>query len=459
MINLLDLKKLNGFKELVNTNLSEDFDVDISTDTRSIVENQTFLGIEGEKFKPLSFLEKITDTKLVICEDNEFNRKLSKIFKEKSYVFVENSIKYLQNIGTFISKKFINSGGSIIAICGSNGKTTTKEMLFHIMKNNNDNIVCTQKNNNNHIGVPLTLLNIKSSTQYCILELGSNHPGEIKTLCEIAQPNIGVTTNIGDTHLEFFGSRAEVFKDEGFLYHWIKDSSYKNKKFFLNNDDEFLNSLPKNDSFVVSYGKMGDDYKLHCTSSSGQVDLNGVKYVLANECVTGEHNFFNLCLATIISKELMGGEISKFSGYANSFRPTTNRSEWISLTNSKVFLDAYNANPSSMEVAIKAFCEKMLDESVPNNESVLILGDMNELGEDSSNFHEKIGSFLKEQKINNAIFVGRFASDYNKGFENKGFEFNSVSDLVEKMPNILNKYKRIFIKGSRSLQLESILDI
>ncbi|MCO4756274.1 MAG: UDP-N-acetylmuramoyl-tripeptide--D-alanyl-D-alanine ligase, partial [Bacteriovoracaceae bacterium] len=375
------------------------------------------------------------------------------------FVAVEDSVKFFQAIANKIAKNFVEAGGKLIAISGSNGKTTTKEMLFHIVHSLESRTVCTQKNNNNHIGVPLSLLQLRNDEKICILELGSNHPGEIKLLCDIAEPNIGITTNIGDTHLEFFDNQENVFKEEGYLYYAIEKSRDENKIFFKNCDDVHLSTL-KDASFVINFGKNPQNsLRIERDHRSVEVSIKDKFFNITNTHITGEHNFLNLGLAFGVARHVLDCKDSEILEAAQSFRPTKNRSEWIRFNNTDVFLDAYNANPSSMRAAIAAFKQDSLAESLELKETLLILGDMNELGDNSVSYHKGLGEFCAEQGFSEVVFIGRHSSDYNEGFNGKGLEFETVNSFLEALPKHINSYKRVFLKGSRSLQLESIVDI
>lgn len=466
MITLKEISKLEGAKEGFGKTFDSNLKLSFSTDSRNLNEGEAFLAIDGERFKPMRFLEKLEGCPLVIYTDNDENRSIALENKESFYFLpVVDSIKFLQNIASFFAEKFVENGGKLIAISGSNGKTTTKEMLFHLLEAIEPETVCTQKNNNNHIGVPLSLLQIKESTKFCVLELGSNHPGEIKVLCDIAKPNVGVTTNIGDTHLEFFKNRKNVFKEEGYLFHALEKSEDPKKLFFINKDDPFLSSIKPND-FSRTYGAdSGNDIQIkrsfdHALITGALLEEAPSKALkIENSHITGEHNFLNLALAFSIAKELTCAEEKSLLAAAKNFRPTSNRSEWLSIGDSKIFLDAYNANPTSMKAAIKGFLDSCSSEGFKAEDLGLVLGDMNELGEDAAVFHRELGVFCKNLGLVNMFFIGRYANDYNAGFGGTGEEFPSAEEFGAKRKERFLAYKRSFIKGSRSLQLESIPDI
>jgi UDP-N-acetylmuramoyl-tripeptide--D-alanyl-D-alanine ligase len=432
--------------------------VELSTDTRTLKKDEIFLAITGDNFNALSFLDKVEKSgcKVVIYTKNLENDKLISKYKDRlTFIETVDTIKFYQEITNILSVKFQKNGGKLIAISGSNGKTTTKEMLYHLLSSVHPETICTQKNNNNHIGVPLTLLQIKHKTKYAIIELGSNHPGEIEVLCNICEPAIGVTTNIGDTHLEFFQNQENVFKEEGYLYNAVAKCDHSERIFFRNSDDKFLNKLSV-DSFVINFGQNGDNYKFSIDKEHAIVNNGLHEYKLFNKNITGKHNFHNLCLAFSIAQKIDAANEVKYHEAANSFTPTSNRSEWLEYKGVKVFLDAYNANPSSMKVAIDGFVEKVGFES----DYCLIIGDMYELGPNAAEYHKNLARDLLNKKYKNLFYVGQFSKDYNAGSNDLERTFSTTEELKKSFQNlVLDKYKYVFIKGSRSLQLESLIDI
>lgn len=457
MIKVEDFKNCSSYISM-NSNIDLGLDVSLSTDSRSLKSDDVFLAITGERFNALSFLDKVVESgcKIVIYTKNTSNDEIVEKYKNKlKFVSTNNSIKFYQELTSILAVRFQKNGGKLIAISGSNGKTTTKEMLYHLLKSVHPETICTQKNNNNHIGVPLTLLQITTKTKYAIIELGSNHPGEIKVLCDICCPAIGITTNIGDTHLEFFDNQENVFKEEGYLYTAVKSVEHSERIFFKNSDDKFLKTQA-NESFVRNFGFNGDNYKFTIDKESAIVNNNCYEHKITNRHITGKHNFYNLCVAFSIAKEIDGLNEDKYLKASSEFSPTENRSQWIKIDSIEVFLDAYNANPSSMMAAINGFVEKVGKDS----DYCLILGDMNELGEMAPEHHKNLAKNLIESSYKNLFFVGRHANDYNAGCDNFGSVYKSTKELKSQFKNaVLDKYKYVFIKGSRSLQLESLIDI
>jgi len=342
----------------------------------------------------------------------------------------------------------------VFAISGSNGKTTHKEMLFHLLDAAMPGgVVATEKNHNNHLGVPLTLLRIAPDTKICVLELGSNHPGEIKVLCDIARPEAGLVTNIGATHLEFFGTEEAVFHEEGFLA-----SALTRGPFFKNLDDKFLATLAPQVPVLTFSRERAADLRFEIAASSVRVISAEGEVVLSNEALTGAHNFGNLATAWGIASVLFPRLRDEFTRAAGTFRPTPNRSEWKRFSDRDVYLDAYNANPSSMKVAVEGFFEKLAQLSVGEADALLVLGDMNELGERAPEYHAEVGEFLRRWPRARYVFVGRFAQSYVKGL-GAGNCYSAASELAPEFIKMTRGATHVFIKGSRSLQLESLLAI
>jgi UDP-N-acetylmuramoyl-tripeptide--D-alanyl-D-alanine ligase len=256
--------------------------------------------------------------------------------------------------------KSLSPAHTVFAISGSNGKTTHKEMLSFILKSLKPHqIVATEKNNNNHLGVPLTLLGVSEETEMVVLELGSNHPGEIKVLCDIAEPSAGITTNIGATHLEFFGSEEKVFEEEAYLYHAVESSTHGHGFFLINQDDEHLKGLPLT-SGSVSYGvNPGVMARVTLVEEGAVIDYQGKCLKVKNEHITGNHNKLNLITCLFIATHFYPELVNELTEAASHFRPTKNRSEWITFEDRSIYLDAYNANPSSMKAALLGFKESI----------------------------------------------------------------------------------------------------
>jgi len=448
MINLRTLQPL-----LCENIILPEINLGLSVDNRSLSSETIFIAIVGERYNPLSHLDQVvlSGCKYIIYEKHIESDQLIQNYREKiTFLPVENLISNIAKLGELVAEQFKERGGKIIAISGSNGKTTTKEMLFHLIGEcfGYSQVICTQKNNNNHLGVPFTLFQISKNTNYAIVELGSNAPGEIEFLCQMIKANIGVTTNIGDTHLEFFETRENVFHEEGVLAEYCKEI------FFINNDDKYLSTLSI-DPQKVSFGITGKNYKFSFHKDGVEVN----NYRLYNSKITGEHNFQNLALAFSIVHYINPQKSEEYVAAAQSFKPTSNRSEWIKIQNTPTFLDAYNANPSSMRVALKGFVDYIENQGSAAEHACVVLGDMNELGQNSAAMHGDVGEFALALNFSQYIFVGRFRDDYTNRVQANITKFETTQQAKEYLAQHLTEYKYLFIKGSRSLQLERITDI
>lgn len=442
----------------------------ISSDSRSYKEGEIFLAIKGPSFDGFKYAESVINKgcKIIIYE-SEAGRKVEVIemsLKFPNVLFVEtlNSIKYLQELSVLHLRRWKkNCGGIVIGITGSNGKTTHKEMLFSLLSFvAPEKVACTQGNYNNHIGVPLTLLRISEDHRYAIVEMGTNSSGEIEFLCEIADPDYGIITNIGESHLEFFKSVENVFIEKRSLYDYVSNREYGEKKFFIvNSDDKFLRKL-KPHYGVIKYGvSLDDDCSVNFSGSSIRIINNSQKYnvVLENANIVGEHNFKNLACCFLMASLIFPSELENLVKAASKFYPTKNRSQLVSINNKTFFVDAYNANPSSMKASITAFIDYCNEKNICEGDRYFVLGDMNELGNLSETLHSELGLFTQEVKIENIAFIGKFANFYKSGFTKRCDVFLSKADFLKTWNKSVKKYKYFFIKGSRSLQLESLIDI
>lgn len=242
----------------------------LTTDTRKLKKGDIFLGLNGENFDGGNFYQQALDqgaSCLIIESREDRNQEIKEVIGNCSLIFVENSLNYLQELSHLYRKQW---GGKIIGITGSNGKTTTKEILAHLLGSVlGEKLYFTKGNFNNHIGVPFSLLELETHHEWAIIEMGTNHFGEIQKLCEIADPDYGFITNIGASHLEFLGDERGVFKEKTALYHWVKEKG--EKRFVLNSDDKYLRELKNEKSIIIS----GADGEYKCEIYEDKLVLNG----------------------------------------------------------------------------------------------------------------------------------------------------------------------------------------
>lgn len=455
MFNLSLINGMNSVRTLVGD--LKPVATTICTDSRVYLEGQTFVAIAGDNFDAFDFVEQILEKncKCYIFEysDEKFEKVLtySNQYPEVCFVACDSIPQFLAELSNRRIVEWKQNGGMVLGITGSNGKTTHKEMLFHLLdKVYPDEILATEGNLNNHFGVPFTILKIEDRHRYAIIEMGSNHPGEIGYLANIALPDAGIITNIGDSHLEFFETRDNVFTEKRALFDAIACSTSPKKYFVFNGEDHYLAKLEKYD-WSMSFGSRESD--IETQYSVGSISFKNI--TLTNGNLIGRHNFMNLAACYLLACRIIGHE-HKLEEAASTFMPGMNRSEVLTRGRTQIFLDAYNANPSSIKVAISSIFE---DGIFTPQDSLFVLGDMNELGESTEQLHKEVGEFCKIVKVQNIIFVGRCAPHYLAGWGSKALCFDTTEQLLEKWMEISRKYSQIFIKGSRTLQLESLADI
>jgi len=390
---------MNKIKELYHHFLSSN---GVITDSRENVTNKIFFALSGENFNGNKFADDALKNGAKLCVIND----PAYITDEKCYS-VNDVLATLQELASHHRKE---SKATVLAITGSNGKTTTKELISSVLGSYID-IISTEGNYNNHIGVPLTLLNIKSSTKIAVVEMGANHIGEINKLCEIAQPDVGIITNIGKAHLEGFGSFEGVIMAKNELYTYIKNNK---GKIIINKDDSLLNKL-SDKILQFTYGKNNADVEGEITEYNPFLKLKwgtGHDIIECNTQLYGKYNFDNI-MAAIACGLFFNVPPRKINTAIENYIPKNNRSQQIKTTNNSIILDAYNANPTSMNGAIVSFAKSNF------KNPLLILGDMFELGEYSLSEHQEIVNLLINKNFENVILVG------NDFYNTKGHNFLS----------------------------------
>jgi UDP-N-acetylmuramoyl-tripeptide--D-alanyl-D-alanine ligase len=415
----------------------------ISTDTRKIHQDCLFICLSGTNFNGNTFAKKAIDlgAKFAIADD-----KL--ICDEEKIFFVENTLTFLQKLANYHRKKF---NIPVIGITGSNGKTSTKELINTVLSKKYSTL-CTHGNLNNHIGVPLTLLGLNEKHEIAIIEMGANKFKDIEELCLIAEPNYGIITNIGKAHLEGFINFEGVLKTKRELFEFV---SLKSGMIFYNADDEILSKNLTQGIRTFSYGSMNSsDVSGELITLNPYVSLKWKsKHYQSGEIQTsmiGKYNFYNF-LAAISFGVYFEIENEKICEAITEYVPTNNRSQVLKTEKNTLLLDAYNANPSSMKSAIESFC------LIEEKNKIAILGDMFELGEDSHEEHQRIVEQVKHQNLK-TIFVGeKFYACQNKKNEQLSF-FKNKQELKNYFKtNELNNFF-IILKGSRGIGLEELVE-
>ena len=401
----------------------------VDTDTRSIRKNTLFFALKGENFNGNKFAEEALKrgASYAIVDEKEFQT-------NKNIILVDNVLKTLQKLAT-LHRNTLNI--PILSLTGSNGKTTTKELISSVLSKI-FNTTATKGNLNNHIGVPLTLLSMTDKTAFGIVEMGANHLKEIEFLSGIAQPNFGYITNFGKAHLEGFGSVEGVIKGKSELYEFLKST---NGKVFVNQNDEEqikqtegIHSIPFEESLML-------------VEANPFVRLS-YKNIEINSKLIGAYNYTNIAAAITIGG-YFGIDKFEIKNAIENYTPTNNRSQIIEKESVKIILDAYNANPSSMEVALENF------DLLTDSSKVLVLGDMFELGETTLEEHQFIANITEKMNVNSVYLIGE---TFNKTSTKKASKYECFDDFIENINASRFKNSTLLIKGSRGMALERLLN-
>lgn len=410
----------------------------VCTDTRTLKSGDIFIALAGDNFNGNEYVEKALDLDAIISVTDD------PVLANKSNVyFVKDSLIFLQNLAAYHRKV---SKFHVIGLTGTNGKTTTKELIKTVIAKK-FSCKATKGNLNNHIGVPLTILSIPSETEYAVVEMGANHEGEIKRLCEIASPDSGLITNVGMAHLEGFGSFEGVIKAKYELYSYL---IAKSAKIYLNGADKILRELIHSYKNKIIYNDLNSICSGEILESYPQLKINityNNKYHFnLNSHFYGDYNLENILTAACIGVDL-GISYQKINRAIEEYKPLNNRSQILQYGTTKIILDCYNANPTSMQQALLSFSK------VKSENKLVILGSMKELGSHSQKEHQKIIDLVKRYNFTKSIFIG---TEF-KSFINKQFIFLSSFESLRKHfnPEELSDFT-ILVKGSRSNQLERI---
>ena len=420
----------------------------ISTDSRAIKPGSIFFALRGENFDGNKFaahaLEK--GASYAVIDNPSFK-------EEDKFILTEDSLTALQNLAALHRSRLRIP---VIAITGSNGKTTTKE-LTHAVVSQKFKSYATKGNLNNHIGVPLSLLELNSETEIAVIEMGANHQKEIAALCEIAKPTFGLITNVGKAHLDGFGGFEGVKKGKGELYeHLTKNSG----TVFINADNYDLNSMAENAGVkkIIPYGTKPE---FNC---SGKIveefpslkilwrSKNNSSENIIGTNLTGGYNLENI-IAAICIGNYFGVEAEKINSAISEYFPSNNRSQIATRGSNTIILDCYNANPSSMTAALSNFS------GMNAKKKIVILGDMLELGSESESLHRTVIEQLRALSLDEIILIGSqfiFASE-NENIHCKTFATtDEAKEFLSK-----NKFQdsTVLVKGSHALRLEKLFDV
>ncbi|HMG69405.1 MAG TPA: UDP-N-acetylmuramoyl-tripeptide--D-alanyl-D-alanine ligase [Chitinophagaceae bacterium] len=398
----------------------------ISTDTRTVEPGSLFFALKGEKYDGNNFAQQALDSGAAYAVIQNPAKKTS-----DKFILVDDVLVALQALAKHHRNQLKTK---IICVAGSNGKTTTKELIYRVL-NSKFKTFATIGNLNNHIGVPICLLKLNSTYDFAVIEIGANHICENLLLCELAKPDFAVVTNCGKDHLEGFGSIEGVIKSNKEVYDYLK---HNHGIAFVNQDDETLMNISNNIQRVF-YGNISGKLVEEFPFIKFQNEYQTIQSNLL-----GSFQFYNIACAVVIGN-YFGVNQNLIRDAIESYKPSNNRSQIIEWNGNKILLDAYNANPSSMSAMIIDFSK------YPIVNKIVILGDMFELGEYSDEEHKEMIRLLIERKLDNVILVGKEFKKHNSPF----IHFEKTSDLKDWL--IKQNFKDFFflVKGSRGIALEN----
>ncbi len=410
-----------------------------SIDTRTLKKRDIYIAIVGERFDGNDFIEEAfkKGASWVISSKSNYNN--------DRIIQVDNTNIALQNIAAFLIKTL---NPKIIAITGSNGKTTTKELTGKILKNyyTNKHVLVTYGNFNNDIGMPLTILGLTKQHKYILLEMGMNHAGEIEKLCKIASPDIAVITNIGEAHIENFKSRKHLAEAKKEILKGAKNKFIA----ILPGVDDYYNFLKSsiNTKKIITFG-LGEKCNIRFLKNENTYLLGEKKVTIKNQLI-GEHNINNIMAALGVAEALnIPIDISKKA--LERQKPIKGRLETKILVNNIILIDdTYNSNPSAMRSAIDVLAQNKMYK-------ILVMGDMAELGVLSTKHHKDIASYILSKKIDLVLCVGEMSKMIVKIIGKNGFWFSSNNDLTVYLKKIIHKDCAILVKGSRAMKMEQIV--
>ena len=406
----------------------------ITIDSRTIEKNDVFFAFSGDNFDAATLAKEAVEKGALaaIVEKKEFENINNNIF------YVPSTLNFLQELAKFHRQKLQIP---VIGLTGSNGKTTTKEIM-HAVLAEKYKVQYTFGNLNNHIGVPLTILSIKPEHEIAVVEMGANHQKEIEFLCEIAQPNFGYITNFGKAHLEGFGGFEGVIKGKSELYDYLMGN---HQSVIVNNLDPIQVQKTKDYSNKITFGTSDSDYYF---SQFSQNNFVGIRFsgVEAQSKLTGNYNFTNLCAAVVLGFQF-NVSTEKIKKAIEFYTPTNMRSQILEKDGKTLVLDTYNANPSSMTESLKNF-------STFSGSKTIIMGDMLELGEESEKEHYELLKLANTLNFDEIITVGKHFKNANPS----ELAFGNSEELKNYLTENKISSQNILLKASRGIALEKILD-
>jgi UDP-N-acetylmuramoyl-tripeptide--D-alanyl-D-alanine ligase len=417
----------------------------VETDTRKLKAGDLFFALKGDNFNGNAFAKQALDAGAAYAIIDEAAFEIS----GKTFL-VDDVLTALQQLAKHHREQFSTSPAGrqvpFIAITGSNGKTTTKELVYTVLSSSYITYA-TEGNLNNHIGIPLTILKIKMDAELAIIEMGANHQKEIKGYCEYAQPTHGIITNCGKAHLEGFGGIEGVRKGKGELFDYLRSN---NGTAFVMWDYDYLQDMSKGITSILKYGTANADIEAKAIKSEPFLEIEitkGVEPGIIKTQLVGDYNLPNVLVAVAAGKYFNVPAASIKTAIEN-YSPSNSRSQLVEKGSNKIILDAYNANPSSMKLAIENFSRLRADNKV------LMLGGMAELGQESLNEHKSIVDVINQSQWKAVVLVG---GDFLK-FQHPYTSLINATEAKEWLQQQHFEKTHLLIKGSRSMQMEKVLE-
>lgn len=407
----------------------------IETDSRKLKKGDIFFALKGPNFNGNQFVKQALESGAACIVADE---PLS--LEDKRIIKVNDVLETLQQLAKYHREQFKIP---FIAITGSNGKTTTKELLHEVLSTTFKTYT-TKGNLNNHIGIPLTILKIKPDAEIAVIEMGANHLHEISGYCEYAQPTHGLITNIGKAHIEGFGSEENVKKGKGELFQYLKNNE---GTVFVNTDDPSVYDLSKTINNVIYYGSKSENVKGTVVKNDPFIEVKINDEINIKTNLVGAYNLSNVSAAFCVGKYFEIDE-NKIKKAIENYMPSNSRSQLIRKDTNTIILDAYNANPGSMKAAIENFV------NMKGDKKILLLGSMMELGDESEKEHANIVSLIDEHQWYAVVLVGKNFEEIRNNYIN----FNNSLQAANWLKKEAVKNAQILIKGSRSMQMEKVLE-
>lgn len=417
----------------------------VCTDTRKLKQGDLYFALKGANFDGNAFAaQALADgAECVVIDDISVHKPL-----DERYFYVPDVLEALQELALSYRRTL---DIPVIGLGGSNGKTTTKELLLAAFQEDRK-IHATAGNFNNHIGVPLTLLAIPQDAELAIIEMGTNQPGDMELLCALAEPDFGLLTNIGKEHLELLHDLDGVQEEEGTLFRYL--AKY-DKLAFVNLDDERVAEEGNVLEESIGYGTKGSDaygHIAHMSLEGMRVDMRGQLFqepCLIDSVLSGSHNAANIVAAATVAR-YFGVPSSKIVSGIATYQPQNNRSQVIKRGPHTIWMDAYNANPSSMEAAIAHVC------SLPDHKVAVVLGDMRELGDTSTQEHAALGEYLNDYQPVMTIGIGEEMKAMIAEAPEPNHWFADVEEARDTIWELLAEADTVLVKASRGMKLEGL---